>query len=186
MQKDLAALSGGGGAVTKLFDSTVSGSDAATIDTLAGGIPSGYAFLQIFASTRTSNTGGIDGIYVRVNNDSGANYDWERFRTVGAGTSMTTSGSAATNGWLFDCACSDDTANQFGLMRMTIPFYDNIINRKIAEWTDNMVDPVTSNNVLGVYGGTWRSTSAISRISFVPAFGGNIKVGSRVVIFGGA
>jgi hypothetical protein len=174
-----AAIPAGG--MTKLFDSTVVGADAAIIDTGAGGIPGGYAVLQAFLYGRTDDTGGFGEWYWRFNNDSGANYDWQRL--YGADTTVSASKIAGDSGIDTLIAGGALAANYFGMSQITIPNYDGAVGYKFATLQDGYID--SGNQRAEVRSGAWRSTAPITRLSISPLTGGKkLKVGSRLVIFG--
>jgi hypothetical protein len=167
------------GGLVKLFDSTL-GADAASIDTGAGGIAAGYAVLEVFLYLRSNEGGVIATCNIRVNNDSGSNYDAQRLR--GIGSSPDSAGLFAQTQWAGATAGTGTNANVFAVTRMAIPAYDNTVAWKAAEWHEGLGD--VSQGYTGVKSGTWRSTSAISRFAITPAGGQNFKAGSRMTIYG--
>lgn len=175
------AAAGGTPGMTKLYDSTVTGSDAATIDTGAGGIAGGYAVLEAYLYGRTDDSNVFGEWYWRFNNDSAAHYDWQRL--YGSGTSIVGSQVFADTGLDFLIEGGSAVANYFSSCHMTVPSYDNTVGYKIATITDGYID--SGNTRAEIRRGAWRSTAAITRIAVVPLNAGQkLKVGSRMTIFG--
>ena len=174
----------GGGAVTKLFDSTVSGSDVLTIDTGASGIAAGYTRIEAHLYSRTDETAGMSEIYFQVNNDTGANYGWMRQGGFGD-TNVNASITNADNGWDFMVPGASATANAFGHTQITIPHYDNTVGHKACTILDGFYD-ATGNDRVYHRKGIWRNTAAITRLRVVLAFSTTkkFKVGSRFTIYG--
>jgi hypothetical protein len=175
---------GGGGAAggaAKLFDSTLA-APAATIDSGAGGFVGTYAALQIMVYARTAAATPTDELYLRLNNDATAVYDWQR--AGGSGTTAVISTVHADNGWDFIVA-ANSTASVFGVCTILIPNYAGTVAFKTATLTDGFVDNSAGNERAFTRVGQWRSTAAITRVSVVAAFSAaNLMTGSRLVVWG--
>jgi len=180
--------------LAKLYDYTVTGADKASIDTNVddGGngaalLPTTYAMLEIFISSRTDETAILSGLDIRFNNDSAANY-WRGFIvTTSTGTTPlgSMSGSAET-AILGVTAGASSAANIPGVLRMTIPNYGGTIFDKVAEWSVGAVDSTSGNThrQVGTEMAIWLSTAAINRISIFPDTAGKkLKVGTRLLIY---
>jgi len=170
----------GTGGMVKLFDSLL-GADAASIDTGAGGVAAGYACLEVRMFVRTDEASDPGQLYVRLNNDSTAIYDWQR-----AGGSNVTAIASTINGdtgWACLCA-SSSIANNWGAVTMSIPNYDNTLSWKAATWVDAYNVSSGSGRAF-VRGGLYRSASAVSRIAVTclnPAQ--KLRSGSRMTVWG--
>jgi hypothetical protein len=166
----------------KLFDQTL-GTDALIIDTGAGGIAAGYGVLDVFIYGRTDESAIGTECYVRLNGDSGANYDWERISAVGG--AITGQNLAADAGWDAFVSAANTPANFFGIIHLVIPAYDGAVGFKAGRWSDGFADS-GGNGRIALKSGTWRNTAAISRLSVQPAFSGTVKfkAGSRMTIYG--
>lgn len=137
-------------------------------------IPSTYTHLQIRGIARGTRTDfSIDQLYTRVNSDTGSNYSWHWL--FGNGSSASTdSGANATSmnlGW-FATASTSSVTNAFGGVVIDILDYANTNKYK----TFRVLTGNDFNGGGGVYTGTmvmasglWRSTSAITSISFDPS-----------------
>lgn len=169
-----------GAPTVKLFDSIL-GSDAPSIDTGAGGIAAGYGCLLIDIVVRTDAVGALVQVNVRVNNDSGNNYDRQYIAGLSA-TAQAQTGLAET-AWQPIMHGSGGTANYPGFASLVIPSYDKTTFFKVGSMTEAVVDGTAANegSVLRAIG--WRSTAAISRLA-VSAQSGNLKTGSRLLIYG--
>lgn len=165
---------------TKLYDKTLS-ADTLTVDTGAI-LPAGYSALMVEMITRTDDAGASVGMFVRVNNDSGNNYDNQFVQGANAAASAAVANAVAQ--WAFNTHGSGGSASYPGVARLTIPGYDQTTFFKVAEMTSGAPDATAANdlaraNVLG-----WRSTAAINRISFAVSSGGKFKAGSRFIVYG--
>jgi len=176
------AAAGGAAGMTKLFDSTLAAT-ATSIDTGAGGIAGSYTTLEIHIYSRGGNAGAFEELYVRLNNDATAVYDWQR-----AGANNVTASNSSTagdNGWIVHTAGNSAAANVFGACRMTIPNYAGTTGYKAAIWTDGFADTTAGNMRAFVRTGNWRNTAAITRLSIQAAFSGaQLRIGTRLVIYG--
>jgi hypothetical protein len=76
--------------------------------------------------------------YVRLNGDSGANYDWQRISAVGG--AITASNLAADAGWDAFVSAAATPANTFGMIHLEIPAYDGTVGFKAGRWTDGFAD----------------------------------------------
>ena len=166
-----AAAAAPSGALTELYDSTVVGSDAATIDTGASGVAAGYAVIEIHLYVRvTSASNGM--VNVRFNNDSAGNYEQEiiyssvssaagAFRTPPAAGGSGSPTPAARQASSPRSAC-------------TVPNYDGTVGRKAGTWTGGYTDIPLGEAQAMTGQGVWRSTAAITRVAVVDLAGAHI------------
>ena len=164
---------------TKLFDSTL-GSAAATIDTGANGIPSGYSSLYVVVVARSAGAVFSNGLNLRFNNDSGANYDGNLLLNNGAASVSNTAGQTALTCSTIPGASA--TASYAGIMRAAIPAYADTTFFKMIEATGGENAPSRTQQVICV--GTWKSTAAITRVAILEGSGNNLVAGSRMTIYG--
>lgn len=165
---------------TKLFDSTL-GSAAATIDTGANGIPSGYSSLYAVVVARSAGAVFNNGINLRFNNDSGANYDYALIlNNVGTVSQSNAAGQTAIT--FSTISGASGTASYPGIARISIPAYTDTTFFKMLEATGGTNVP--SHFVQDFCTGTWKSTAAITRIAIIEGSGGNLVAGSRMTIYG--
>lgn len=175
----ISGLAGTG--LVKLFESTL-GVAAATIDTGAGGIVAGHGDLIILIITQNNVAAATATTLMRVNNDSGANYDNQNVSgsngAAGAGISL-----AATS-WSFVTHGTAGTAGYPGSAVVMIPRYDKTAFNKVGSAQIALLDATAANNqsILRAIG--WRNTAAISRISIVDSTAANLLAGSSMVVYG--
>lgn len=174
-------LAAGIKALEVLFDSTL-GADAANIDTGANGIAQTSDHLIIVTLLRsTEAASGWTNEQIRFNNDSGANYDMQNMQAQSTGLSAGIS-NAVTAITLVGTG-STATANYFGAGMIFVPSYRQTTAFKEAVLLGGQAEQVSGNTFIQAKVGTWRSTSAITRLSVTPA-GGNLLAGSRLTIYG--
>jgi hypothetical protein len=178
---DGSAISGGS-AMAVLYDSGALGSPANAIDTGAAGIAGGHDVLEVWAMLRTDEAVARSTVIMRVNNDSGNNYDTQRV----SGVNATASSQAvlAQSSWLMTCTGASCAANVFGVSRTSIPFYTATVAHKTGENVHGNADTTAANSAVSAYMLTWRNTAAITRMSFTAPSTKNFIVGSRVIIYG--
>lgn len=171
---------GSSGAMTQLYSSTLS-SAAASFD--VSSISGSYTHLMIVCMVR-EDAGGLQNFSLRLNNDSGSNYD----RALNAlfGANPTFSAAAAANLlYLGDVVGAAASANVASYIQLLIPYYAGTTFYKTV-----LGQVGGSFGTLGTTGsyeqfvisGLWRSTSAVNRITL---FGGNnLMAGSALTIYG--
>ena len=175
-----SAVAIAGSGMVKLFDSTL-GSAAASIDTGAGGIAGGHGDLIVLLTLATLAAGTPDTAFMRLNNDSGANYDNGFVQSVGS--TVTGAGNTAGNQWGVGAHGNAGTTGYPSAVTIHIPAYDKTTFYKVATVFAAVPDG-TGTNILSQAGSKgWRSTSAISRIA-VSGNAVNLIAGSRMVIYG--
>lgn len=162
-----------------IFNSTL-GADAASFDIT--GIVATYAHLRIVAQLRGTEATASSNAAIRFNNDSSAIYDWERLFGNGAAAGAG-EGLAATGGQIGFIPGSTVGAGIAATLEIVIPNYAGTTFNKGYTSTCNHKVGVASGNVYtGVWGGQWRSTAAINRITLVPQ-ANNFLAGSRVTVY---
>lgn len=132
-------------------------------------IPSTYKHLQVRCLTRGST--GISGgapVYLTVNSDSGTNYSTHHL--IGNGSSAYADGHANASYILdayggFQTWSGGDTANCFGVGIIDILDYSNTNKYKTARalWGR---DHNSTNGRVMLESGSWRSTNAITSLTF--------------------
>lgn len=164
-----------------VFDSTL-GANAASIDTGANGIAAGYGVITVYVIGRSTIASVDGGIFVRVNNDSGANYDQAY---VGLDAGAATSGTAlAQTQWSVDFAGASLDANSASILSIVIPGYDKTVFHKEGTIFESGSSGTAANNWQLTAALRWRNTAAISRIAVLPS-SGQLLAGSRLIVLGG-
>lgn len=174
------------GGVVKLYDYTVAGSDAASIDTNVDGTTvanfAGYDLLEVWVIGRTDLAAAMDSFTMILNNDTGANYDRAFLQGFNGATSAGTS--LAQTSWSFNTHGSSGTANYAGAVAITFPGYAATTFYKTGEHREVVVDGTAGNNVIGMKGIGYRDTAAITRVKIAGVGGAKFKIGSRLIVYG--
>lgn len=165
--------------LTKLFDQTL-GADAASLDTLDGGVNTNYSALLILAYIRSTASGPSSGVNLRFNNDSGANYTYERINI--GNTSLAGARTAGGTAIGLDVPAASATANFFGILRMFVYKYANGTHYPWFEASEGTPSDVATNAYFNTLGGYYASTTAISRVALSGS--SNLKAGSSLEIYG--
>lgn len=162
-----------------IYDTTL-GAPAASIDLT--GIVATYAHLLIVAQLRCDHATVVASAGIRFNNDATAIYDWERiYGTAATPTSAETF--ADTSGQIGNIPGSSVAAGIAGSLSIFIPNYAGTTFNKAYTSTVNHKGGVSSGNMFsGVWGGQWRSSVAINRVTLVQT-GSNFIAGSRVTVY---
>jgi hypothetical protein len=176
---------------TKLTDfyqiaTTTLGSATSTVT--FSSIPADYTHLQIRASYQTSRvTYPLDKIFIRFNSDSGSNYSCHNLK----GDGDSASAGAENSTQIVDADSSSTTAASgglvFGPLIMNILDYANTNKYK----TILMLKGFDTNGTVSGYGGrvglisgNWRSTSAITSITFTVDNAANYSANSKFSLYG--
>lgn len=170
----------GGGGQFKLFDSTLV-ANAPNIDTGAGGIAGGHGDLTVYVLTRTADAGATAAIQIKLNNDAGANYDYQNVN--GSSTTLAAATSLAANNWQLQTHGNGGTASYAGLAVLFIPSYSATTFNKVGTIHGVDVDATAASCQIFVACAGWRSTAAISQITVTGATA-NLLAGSRLAVFG--
>lgn len=169
------------GGLTRLFDSTL-GAPAASIDTGAGGISGSYTGLVVQFVGRTSEAVVFSTALIRLNADTGANYDKQVLNANG--TAVVASVTLGATSWTHSVPGASAAANFPGLLQAIIPNYAGTTFYKTGQLFQATNDTTAGNNQTSLLADTWRSTAAISRLSVTAGGGANLVTGSRLTIWG--
>lgn len=162
-----------------VFDSTL-GVSAATIDITP--IPTTYAHLLVDMYLRGDTAATSTVVLVRLNGDSGANYD---VQTVNGSAAAVTAAEAfaQTSMNLFSCPANTAPANVFGGSTLTLHNYGQATNNKELTSEANLKLSTASGGLTRAAAcGFWRSNAAVNRITILPT-AGNFVAGSRVSVY---
>ena len=181
--------SGGGiGSSSLVYRYTVTGSDKASIDTGVDTADAGSNdwtngdLLEVWLYARTDEAVNISQIDLTFNNDSGSNYTWARFRNAG-GTITGAANGGTANVPLF-CAGASADANVFSATRMAVPNFGGTVGYKSFEVKEGQGSTTSGNNDSTTFDGTYRSTSALTRLKVTPDTAGKkLKVGTQLLIY---
>jgi hypothetical protein len=178
-------LAGNAGALgagqTQLYDNVASGAIASWD---VSSISQAYKHLEIVVSGRTDRAATNQQVGIRFNNDTGANYDWQNVRAAAAGTAATES-IADTSIVITNMTGTTATASFVGSSLVEIPDYtSSAFYKTVNALSIFQVGTSTGNITELVYGGTWRNTAAVTRVTVFPYTSGNFIAGSRLTIYG--
>lgn len=178
---ELTTPSGGAGA-TVLYDSGALASAQNAIDTGAAGIAGGHNVLELWILARITNTSAV--LNMTFNNDTGANYHRQFVRGVSTTVSANT-GSAENAFLLTTTVGGTHAASNFGILRITVPFYVDTTAYKIIEcFAGNADTGGTTNRRAEAQIGVWANTAAITRIAVAANAGLTLVAGSRMIVYG--
>lgn len=146
------------------------------------GLPTSYAHLviELYArgDTAANNTLGL----LRFNNDSAANYLWQR-SSVTATTFTGVEGLAQSNITVGLMPAASAAANFFGVTRIYVPNYANTANYKSCVIANFIAWATTTGTMASeANGGIWRVANAINRVTVLPT-AGSFAAGSRCSIY---
>jgi hypothetical protein len=169
------------GAMVRLSDTTL-GAGAATID--ISSISSAYAHLRLVIQGRGDTVANNVGLFLRLNNDSGASqytYAW----LLGSGvTASTVDNASSTQMQVGNLAAASASATLSGSAEILIPNYTNttFIKRVQSQFSAQWGSGAGSWQA-GTVGGYWANTAAVNRITLIPG-AGNFVAGTRVTLYG--
>ena len=174
---------GGGSSYESISTVTLTGSSAAIT---FSGIPSTYSSLQIrgigratFASTST------EGVYITMNGDTAGNYATHHL--TGNGTSASAGSYSTPNGsYIFAnnlIPMDNETANIFGSFVFDIHDYASTAKNKTLRAMYGYDNNTSTDSFIRLLSGLWRSTSAVTSITFTPELG-SFKAGTTFALYG--
>lgn len=163
-----------------LYDTTL-GADTATVATSPAFI-AGYAHLLIVVSSRSSAAANFAALGVRLNGDSGANYDSQNIAGV-ASTPNAGEAFGQTLGSVAEIPAANAPAGVFGSTTIWIPDYANTArNKAMHSHTARKYGTTTGQLRAEAAAAFWRSNAAITSITFL-ASSGNLVTGSRFSVY---
>jgi len=171
---------GGGGALTQIGQSILSGT-AATVT--FNSIPGTFTDLILVVTGRTNVSATLSGIFVQFNGDTGANYQ----RGYILGNNLVVSGGAQTGatptcGLLLGASA---TANYASALQMTIFNYKGAIFNKISNSTSAAFVTAASNDTFTEINSChWLNTAAITSLVVGPNDGSSFIIGTTVTLYG--
>ncbi len=162
-----------------IADTTLGGS-AANVDMTS--ISGTYAHLLVIVYARGDTALASTFLNMRFNGDAAANYDWQDLRAI---TTTVSAGEAFAQAQVVMGQIPANTAgaNLFSAQCIFIPHYAGSANNKIAVSMSAAKTGTTSGSLINeAYGGFWRSSAAINRITLLPN-AGNFVSGTRVTLY---
>ena len=146
-------------------------------------ISGSYKHLEIIFSLRTDRAATNDGLNVRINNDSGNNYDSNVLLvTTSASVSEGIAQSSMTS-QNAGIAGANAQAGDFGGGRLLFPDYANANHKPVMIGTFWGRYANSTGNISGqLFGGGHRTTGALTRITLLPNTGSNFAVNSTATL----
>ena len=170
----------GGGDFESIATVTVGSGGAANADFQS--IPSTYQHLQLRMILRTARSAvNLDGMYLRMNNDSGSNYasHYLQSNPPNAAAGATTSG---TGGEFYRAPGTNALATTFGAVIIDILDYANTSKNKTVRYLGG----VDLNGAGEIYLGSnlWMNTNAINRLTVSSLNSFNLLEHSTLALYG--
>lgn len=178
----------GGAGAYDLLQTTVLGSNTASVTFSSLGSYSAYKHLQVRMVVKLSNVAGVADLSMRINSDTGSNYAWHNL--TGDGSSVSSGASSSTNEIVVGqmAANASDTEHHFGSAVLEIlDFSNSNKNTTIRALSGALIQsPSVSGGALvgrvNLRSSLWNDTAAVTSMSF---FGSaNILTGSRFSLYG--
>lgn len=177
-------------AVVRISDSTL-GADAASFDLTS--IPGTYKHLRILLQCRSVKAAVTEeNLSIRVNNDSGANYDMQQTQVYDSGNynAVTVVGGAVQNlaATAIDQAgtmpaASSPAGSSAQVTVDIINYAGTTFNKALSIQCAAKLTDSANGMRLWLCAAEWRSTAAITRVTLFPA-ANNFLAGSRCTLYG--
>src|SRR3954452_18873565 len=168
--------------VTRPFWHTVLSGPTSAIDILS--IPQTFAHLRVLVHGRGDAAVVNEFVTLRFDGDASASYDAQS--ALFNATALTAAEGLASNaGRCLVVPAGFGAANWFGGGEFTIPNYTSTTGTKT--WigiANGRYNTTTGTGPIYLIGGTWRSSSAVTRLTLFPQSGGNFVAGSTVTVEG--
>jgi hypothetical protein len=162
---------------------TLSTSTASVTFSNLGDYSSTYKHLQVRGLARSDNTTSStanDGLWVRLNSDTGNNYAWHRL--FGNGSSAGSDNGTTTNWMLSGIAPrSGTTANVFAAAIIDLlDVYSTSKNKTLRSLSGASVN----SPQISLQSGLWMNTASVTSITILPDTSKNFVSGSRFSLYG--
>lgn len=165
----------------RISETVVTGSVAANIDLTS--IPGTYRHLLLLLYARGDTAATTTTVLLRLNNDSGANYDLQTLSGNAAAAAASES-FAATSVNMGGMPAASAGSNLFNQYAITVLSYADATSEKLLR--SNMarkIGTASGNLLIDDRLGAWRSTAAITRITLTPG-AGNFAIGTVATLYG--
>lgn len=148
-------------------------------------IPAGYRHLKIIASVRADNAATESEGRLRINNDSGANYDGNWGHTLGV-AEEDQAPAAIVYADLGQLVADSAPAQNFTALEITLPDYaDTGKYKALMVSLAGARGTAAGDQRSGYAGAIWKSTAAINRLMLWHGVGGGaLKAGSVATLYG--
>lgn len=165
-------------AITQISHTAPTTAAVASIDITS--ISTAYNHLKLVFRGQTTNAGSAQ-IYIRFNNDSSANYEWERL--YGADAGVTAEANSTATEIRVAVAGGSNATGYPSIFEAVIPAYAQQDWYKSVVSYTHSVNDATLNNFVGTFGGTWLNSTGVNRIT-LGLSAGNFSTGTTVTLYG--
>lgn len=175
-------LNNGAYLATAFISETILSASAASVT--FSNIPQGFRHLQLMCSTRTDRAAETDTLAIRVNGDSGANYDFQQL----FGSSATASASTLRATTSLIVGVSEAAQSRGGAFAPAIVWLWDYTTAqdKYSIGLSGLIGNLSADADLniGVRMGHWRNLNDITSLVVLPLTGPNFVSGSRFQLYG--
>lgn len=144
-------------------------------------IPGDFQHLQI-RGIRRGVSGSYQNVIMRMNTDTGANYNWHYLEGVGSGTPISSNSPNDTSIYFMQSSGSTQTADVFGVAVIDILDYANTNKFKTVRSLSGVDN--NGDGRIQFWSGAWRNTNAITSIRLVSAPAINFAQHSHFALYG--
>lgn len=165
----------------------IAGSDKASIDTGSDTQDAGTNdwtngdLLEVFFLGRTDEAAATGFLNWTFNNDTGANYDYEK--ATGTGSAILASPGPGVTALLTRVHGDGGSANYPTSMQLALPGFTGTTFYKEMTVTNATNDATGNNAVIDTWAWGYRSTSAITRLKVAAQGAAKMRVGSQLLIY---
>ena len=168
------------GAATVISRTVVGAGGAANVDLTA--IPATYENLEVMIIARDDAAITNHTLLVRLNNDSGANYNWQRMGSFDGNNGNNAEGVGQTSATVGEVTGSTAPAGAATTTRLMLPGYARtVFNKTILSLSGGRYGAASS--LIYQFVSEWASTAAVNRITITPLSGSFIE-GTVVTLYG--
>lgn len=175
-----SSQSGSSGAVTLISRTVVGAGGAANVDLT--GIPATFENLEVVVVARDDAVVTNHSLLVRLNNDSGANYNWQRSGSFDGNNGNNSEGVGQTSATVGDVLGASAPAGAASTTRMILAGYARTVFNKTIQAFSGGHYGVGQSLFYQMFN-EWASTAAVNRITITPT-SGNFVQGTVVTLFG--
>lgn len=169
------------GAYEQLETTVLTGVNSVTFSNLNSTYGSTYQHLQLRMVVQSTRGSSLDGIMVRFNGDTAANYSYHFLQ--GGNPSSVTSSAAANADKIFG-GYIPGTTNSTSWSPSIMDILDAFETTK-NKTTRSLTGQIDPNWQLTTFcSGSWRNTAALTSITIFSDVGTNFSIGSRISLYG--
>lgn len=146
-------------------------------------IPATYQHLKAVIQGRSARVNTTEDLLMRLNADTGANYDYQMVN--GANTTVTgLAGTGQTSAAVGNLPAANATANNAGQCIVDIAGYTSALFKTYHSRSIDVYGTTAGDKLVQNVGGLYRSTTAISTVTFILSAGSNFVAGSMFSLYG--